>query len=179
MAAALTFILACFAPHAVHGAVFNIANGDVAGLISAIQTANAACAISTTINLSPGGTYTLSAVAENTTEYNGAGAVGLPVIRVSVIINGNGATIKRSGAFGTPDFLPLAVSGRTAAGPPQLLRTHPDSKSDHAHRWLPRRLAPKLRKGAGPSQHDYGEHRRQWDQQLLRLFDSLQQYGQL
>jgi hypothetical protein len=99
--------------------VFNIPDGDVAGLIAAIQTANANCdASATTINLAPGGTYTLTTVAENPPEFNGPQAVGLPVIRASVTINGNGATIQRSPAPGTPDFLLLAVSGRTAAGPP-------------------------------------------------------------
>lgn len=33
-------------------------------------------------------------------------------------INGNGATVQRTTASGTPDFVLLAVSGRTAAGPP-------------------------------------------------------------
>ncbi|HEY2975882.1 MAG TPA: choice-of-anchor Q domain-containing protein [Pyrinomonadaceae bacterium] len=98
--------------------VVNLADGDVAGLIAAINTANANCAAATTINLAPGGTYTLTAVAENPPEYNGPLAVGLPVIRVSITINGNGATIQRSTASGTPDFVLLAVSGRTAGGPP-------------------------------------------------------------
>lgn len=115
---ALGLALACLVPSIVRGATFNIADGDVAGLIAAIQTANAVCAPTTTINLAPGGTYTLTAVAENPPEYNGPLAVGLPVIRVSVTINGNGATIRRSTASGTPGFVPLAVSGRTWSGPP-------------------------------------------------------------
>jgi hypothetical protein len=81
----LAFLLA---PGMAPAATFNIANGDVAGLIAAIQTANANCAAATTINLAPGGTYTLTAVGENPREYNGPGSVGLPVIRVSVTING-------------------------------------------------------------------------------------------
>jgi hypothetical protein len=97
---------------------FNIADGDVAGLIAAINTANANCAAATTINLAPGGTYTLTAAAENPSEYNAPLAVGLPVIRVSMTINGNGATIRRSTTLGTPDFTVIAVSGRTAGGPP-------------------------------------------------------------
>jgi hypothetical protein len=99
-------------------ATFNIADGDVPGLIAAIQTANATCAAATTINLAPGGTYTLTAVAENPSEYNAPHAVGLPAIRVSITINGNGATIQRSTAPGTPDFTVLAVSGRTWSGEP-------------------------------------------------------------
>ena len=121
-APAIVFLLACltlavFSP-AAQAATFNVADGDVAGLIAAINTANANCAAATTINLAPGGTYTLTAVAENPPEYNAPAAVGLPVIRVSITINGNGATIRRSTASGTPDFVLLAVSGRTASGPP-------------------------------------------------------------
>jgi hypothetical protein len=102
----------------VASAPVNIADGDVAGLIAAINNANATCSPATTINLAPGGTYTLTAVAENPSEYNAPLAVGLPVIRVSMTINGNGATIQRSTEPGTPDFTVISVSGRTAGGPP-------------------------------------------------------------
>jgi hypothetical protein len=99
-------------------ATVNIADGDVAGLAAAIQNANATCATDTTINLAPRGTYTLTSIAENPREYNGPGYTGLPVIRVSVTINGNGATIQRSTAPGVPDFAVLAVSGNTESGRP-------------------------------------------------------------
>lgn len=117
-ALAVGIALLCNGAITAQTTTFNIADGDVAGLIAAIQIANANCDTATTINLAPGGTYILTAVAENPPEYNGPGAVGLPVIRVSVTINGHGATIQRSTASGTPSFVPLAVSGRTAAGPP-------------------------------------------------------------
>src|SRR6516162_2670352 len=100
-------------PVSGEAATFNIGNGDVAGLIAAIQTANTNGEVNV-INLAPNGLYVLMAVEENPPEYNNPGAVGLPVIRGQVTINGNGATIQRSTAPGTPNFVPLAVSGRTA-----------------------------------------------------------------
>ena len=84
----------------VHAATFNVADGDVAGLIAAINSANASAG-PTTINLAPNGTYTLTAVAEDD---GYAGGAGLPYIRRPLTINGNGATIQRSSAAGTPDF---------------------------------------------------------------------------
>ena len=93
---------------------FNIADGDVAGLMSAINAANTnGC--TTTINLAANGHYVLTAVVEHPSEYNAPLAVGLPVIRGQLTINGNGATIQRSTASGTPAFTLLAVSGRTAS----------------------------------------------------------------
>nr|WP_263013019.1 tandem-95 repeat protein [Ancylothrix sp. D3o] len=83
-------------------ATFNIADGDVAGLIAAIAAANTNNQADT-INLAQGGTYTLAA-ANN-------GVNGLPVISLdsfnltnTLTINGNGATIQRSTAAGTPNF---------------------------------------------------------------------------
>ncbi|HLH30181.1 MAG TPA: choice-of-anchor Q domain-containing protein [Terriglobia bacterium] len=111
----LTFLLM---PAISQAQTFNIADGDVAGLATVIQNANNNCAASTTINLAPGGTYTLTSVAEIPSEYNAPGPVGLPVIRTSVTINGNGATIQRSTVAGTPDFVLLGVSGRTWSGAP-------------------------------------------------------------
>ena len=99
----------------IDSAVFNIADGDVAGLIAAINSANAS-GCPATINLAPNGTYTLTAGADNGDPdfYQASGAAGLPYIRTPITINGNGATIQRSAATGTPDFVVLAVSG---AGP--------------------------------------------------------------
>jgi hypothetical protein len=97
--------------------VFDVADGDVQGLIDAINAANAACtsdparsvAAPAVINLAANGHYTLTAV-DNTD----AGSNGLPVITGTVIINGNGATIARSSAAGTPEFRILrARSGST------------------------------------------------------------------
>src|SRR6476620_7878385 len=67
-------------------AVFNIANGNVVGLIAAITTANTNNQADT-INLATGGVYTLTAV-NNVTIGNGTN--GLPVITSD---NGNALTI--------------------------------------------------------------------------------------
>jgi len=92
----------------------NIADGDVAGLIAAINAANTNPGADI-INLAPGGTYTLTAV-------NNVGN-GLPIITSQIIINGNGATIQRSSVTGTPDFRifnigsgDLTLSGVTIRG---------------------------------------------------------------
>jgi hypothetical protein len=82
--------------------IFNIPDGNVPALIAAIMTANAN-GQDDVINLAPSGTYLLEA-ADNATN----GPTGLPVIASdaihSVVVNGNGATIRRSTAAGTPDF---------------------------------------------------------------------------
>src|SRR5262245_26860965 len=96
----LGLALTCLTPKVVHAATFNIADGDVAGLATAIQTANGSPG-SHTINLASNGTYTLSVVAEDDGYWGGA---GLPYIRGQITINGNGATIQRSNAPGTPLF---------------------------------------------------------------------------
>jgi CSLREA domain-containing protein len=82
--------------------VTNIANGDVAALKAAISTANTN-GDADVINLAAKGTYILTTV-DNATN----GPNGLPVIVSdgphSLTINGNGATITRSAAQGTPSF---------------------------------------------------------------------------
>ena len=97
-------------------ATFNIANGDIAGLVAAINASNGN-GQDDTINLATGGTYTLTTV-NNTTE----GATGLPVIDIdlnfstglrSLTINGNGATVERSTTSGTPEFRILHISAAT------------------------------------------------------------------
>lgn len=90
------FCLTLFSSAGVsQAATYNVGNGDVAGLIAAINAANSTPAPNT-INLASGSTYTLTAVNN--------GVNGLPAITNSMTINGNGATIQRSGAAGTPDF---------------------------------------------------------------------------
>jgi hypothetical protein len=89
---------------------FKIANGDVAGLIAAITTSNSNNQADM-INLAAGSTYTLSA-ADN----SDFGPTGLPNIVLDgspankLTINGNGATIGRSTASGTPAFRLLDVA---------------------------------------------------------------------
>ncbi|MBL8292636.1 MAG: hypothetical protein JNN08_12410 [Bryobacterales bacterium] len=96
-----TSILLVLAATAAPCATFHIADGDVPGLIAAINTANAS-GVPNVINLASGGTYTLSAVAQA----DWRGPSGLPYVVTSspLQINGNGATIERSNAAGTPEF---------------------------------------------------------------------------
>jgi hypothetical protein len=82
-------------PRVVHAAEFNVAAGNVAELIVAINDANANPGADT-INLAAASTYTLTATND--------GDNGLPVITSEITINGNGATIARSSAVGTPNF---------------------------------------------------------------------------
>ncbi len=88
-------------------AVFNIAAGDVAGLINAINAANAAPGADT-INLAPG-TYTLANVQQTALFY---GDSGLPYITSDISIIGTGTptnpTIIERGA-GAPPFRILTV----------------------------------------------------------------------
>jgi len=88
--------------------VVTVADGDVAGLITAINAANQSStpADPSTVNLAVHGHYTLTA-EENMTN----GANGLPVITGNLIINGNGATIARRSAEGTAAFRILHVTG--------------------------------------------------------------------
>jgi chitodextrinase len=72
-------------------------------LISAIAAANGS---GSTVTLTSGCVYTLTAV-NNTTD---GGGVGLPVISGNVTVQGNGATITRSTASGTPVFRIFDVS---------------------------------------------------------------------
>ena len=103
-------LLTCAATHA---ATFNIADGDVASLVSALKTAKSNND-DDVINLAPKGTYTLTTVDNSE---SGEGPNGLPAIASdgghSLTINGNGATIARSSAQGTPAFRFLHISGAT------------------------------------------------------------------
>lgn len=81
-------------------ATFNVADGDVAGLIAAINTANTN-GQDDTINLAADGIYTLTAP-----HANGEGS-GLPRIYSNLVINGNGSVIERAmsrGGSPPPDF---------------------------------------------------------------------------
>lgn len=87
---------------------FNVADGDVAGLIAAINAANDEVANPgpDTINLAANGTYTLTAIDNDTDGPN-----GLPSITSEITINGKGATVGRSEDAGTSDFRIAHVSG--------------------------------------------------------------------
>ncbi|MBX7105330.1 MAG: DUF11 domain-containing protein [Gemmataceae bacterium] len=79
-------------------AVFNIADGDIAGLVAAITTANTNTEADT-INLAVSGTYNFTAVADPAN-----GGIALPAIALdtssanSITIVGNGSTFSRSGS---------------------------------------------------------------------------------
>ena len=83
---------------------------DASDLVSAINTANGTSG-GGTVTLTSGCTYTLT-VANNTIT-GGGGGNGLPAITGNVTIQGNGATITRSAASGTPVFriFDVAASG--------------------------------------------------------------------
>ncbi len=101
-------VLLCLPTHA---AIFDIADGDVAGLIAAMVQARSIGDASSTINLSPNSTYTLTQVFESITVGNrNYGALGLPRLGPgkTLIINGNGAKIIRTN--NTPRFRFLFVS---------------------------------------------------------------------
>jgi hypothetical protein len=100
------------ATHSLDAAVFNIADGDVVALKAALTTA-ATNHESDAINLAPNGTYTLTSI-DNTTN----GDNGLPVIGhdqfafgIELTIHGNGATIQRDFANGTPSFRIFEIIG--------------------------------------------------------------------
>jgi len=91
----MLFLLLALRPGGAKAAVFDIVNGDVTGLITAIDNANTNPGPDT-INLAAGGTYTLT-VADNLDN-------GLPIVTSKITINGNGSVIERSSATGTSEF---------------------------------------------------------------------------
>src|SRR3982751_3223848 len=84
-------------------AVFDIPNGDIAGLRAAIVAANGN-GESDTINLADGGTYTLTAVDNFVNGSNGLPEIRNDAAGLDLTIDGHGATIQRSTAPGTPEF---------------------------------------------------------------------------
>jgi len=70
-------------------------------LIRAINMANDSPATTTTLRLDPDCTYELTSVYVTDGPHPGA---GLPAVTSAIIIDGQSATIRRSGAAGTPDF---------------------------------------------------------------------------
>ncbi len=86
---------------------------DAAGLIGALQAAEATPGDTTVINLQAGTIYTLTAV--NNFWY---GPDGLPPVASNVVIRGNGATIQRD--FSAPNFRLFYVSGGLELRPGSL-----------------------------------------------------------
>ncbi len=94
-------------------ATFNIANGDVGGLINAINTANANHQ-SDTIILAQNGTYTFTGANNNDgNQGNNALPTILPDGGNGLTILGNGATFQRSTAAGVAQFRFLRAAGTT------------------------------------------------------------------
>jgi predicted outer membrane repeat protein len=117
----LLFLICFFGLRTSFAANFNVANGDIAGLINAINQATSNGHLSNTINLAPNGLYLLTAVHFNFSEEGvNYGPVGLPLVGVrptggnsairSFTINGNGATIRR--VLGSPYFRIMHLSNR-------------------------------------------------------------------
>lgn len=112
----LPLLFTCGSP--LFAAVFNISNGDVTALITAINTANTNRQADV-INLAANGTYTLSVVnytsaSPGSTGYEGQR--GLPniandVAGLDLTINGNGATIQRNSS--APNFGLFSCQGQT------------------------------------------------------------------
>jgi hypothetical protein len=103
LSCALFLLLLLGSSFTAQAAAFNIPNGDVAALISAINQANASDG-KDEINLAAGGTYTFKAIDneymeihDNEPVYFGANA--MPQINSNIIINANGATLQRDPLF--------------------------------------------------------------------------------
>ena len=95
---------------------FDIANGDVASLVAAIDAANVN-GTTDVITLATNGSYTLTAAAEAGT--------GLPAITTALTIEGNGSTISRSGA--APAFRIFAIGGSATVAMRDLTITNGDA----------------------------------------------------
>jgi predicted outer membrane repeat protein len=87
----------------VQAATFTIADGDIAGLVQAINTSNNNGQLSNVINLASAGNYTFNSA------FNASPESALPTITSNLVINGNGARIRRNTASGTPQFGLIAV----------------------------------------------------------------------
>jgi len=87
-----------------------VANGDVAGLISAITNLNAG--FGGYIQLATNGTYTVTQASD---WWYGPNA--FPAVSTPIVIVGNGATIQRSPASGTPNFRFFFVSSGASSLP--------------------------------------------------------------
>ncbi len=85
--------------------IFNVGAGDVAGLISAINAANAN-GQGDVINLAAGGTYDVTSA--DSTNY---GENAFPTIASTIFIKGDGATIQIPSETATTRFFYVAPSG--------------------------------------------------------------------
>src|SRR4051794_37501334 len=91
-----------FAGEARAGTTITVANGDAAGLVTAIADASSETGVSAgpdTIELAAGGRYTLFGI-NNLVD----GTNGLPDVTSDITVNAHGATIERRSANGVPPF---------------------------------------------------------------------------
>jgi CSLREA domain-containing protein len=112
-------IMACCAAGRARAVEFTIADGDVAGLASAITTANGNNQADN-IHLAIRGTYTLTAIDHIDSQL---GPSGLPILLNDLVghdltIHANGSTIVR--ADGTPNFRIMAI-GQASSGSAQVI----------------------------------------------------------
>lgn len=103
LALALAIAMEVVVAAPANGVTFNVADGDTAGLFDAILQSNGNI-YADTINLAPGGTYTLTTGA-----VNADGPSALPSITSAITINGNGALLQRD-PFATTDFRMLRIN---------------------------------------------------------------------
>jgi hypothetical protein len=103
-------------------AVFNIAAGDIAAFRAAITASNTDNQ-SDTINLAAGATYTFSDVADTADGGNALPSVVTDnnTTTNTLTINGNGATLVRSAAAGTPFFRFIRENVSSLGAPPPTL----------------------------------------------------------
>src|SRR4051812_35085172 len=109
------YLLAIFITTAGNAAVFNIPDGDVAALKTALTLANAN-GEADTINLAANGNYVLTAPDNSVNGPNGLPLVKNDTAGLDLTINGNGATIQRSAAAGTLVFRILQLDFEAALG---------------------------------------------------------------
>src|SRR4051812_41035779 len=106
-------LLGVFITTVAHSAIFNIPDGDVVALKNAMTTANGNDEADT-INLALNGDYVLTTADNTLNGPNGLPLVDDDVQGLDLTINGNGATIRRSTAAGTPVFRILQLNFEAA-----------------------------------------------------------------
>lgn len=114
---AVSVILACAAAPAVQAADIDVPC-DPADLVAAFTTVQGNSDTSNTLELAADCTYTFS--AGQAPENAQVGATALPIVSrpQDLVVNGNGATIERSTANGTPEFRLLQFGLFGGAPPP-------------------------------------------------------------
>ena len=103
----LAALLGCLLAPAAHAALIDVSCTPAtkeAELIAAFTTVQANADATNTINLAAGCTYTLVAATPGDNAFVGDNGVPRVIRPQTLVVNGNGATLERSTAGGTPDF---------------------------------------------------------------------------